>query len=121
MEYEESLELKQLGFDEPCLGFYERNQELIIQECLITDFHGDSLQCVAPTYSQAFRWFREKYNMPSKTEATFESETPNQYHYFYQIITNDFIDGDGVMLKWTYEKAELECLKKLIEIVKNGK
>jgi hypothetical protein len=73
----------------------------------------------APLYQQAFRFFREKYNMPSKIEATSEHETPNQYHYFYQIVTDDFVTGDGVMLNWTYEEAEVSCLKKLIEIVKN--
>jgi len=72
--YEQALELKELGFDEPCLGFYERNQELIIQECFITDFHFYSLQCVAPTYQQAFRWLYQKLGiekgvMPLDTES----------------------------------------------------
>ncbi len=59
----------------------------------------------------------EEHNMPSKIEATFEHEKPNQYHYFYQIVTNDFVCGDGTQHDWTYEQAQLECLKKLIQIV----
>jgi hypothetical protein len=113
IEYPEALELKQLGFDEPCLGFYERNQELIIQECLITDFHGDSLQCVAPTYSQAFRWFREKYklhqNITSISQESWQWHITKPGEPLGKLYDEDF---------YTYEETELACLKKLIEIVK---
>jgi hypothetical protein len=111
--YELAVKLKQLGFDEPCLGFYERNQELIIQECLITDFHSDSLQCVAPLLQQAFRWFRENYlyhpHFFSKEDGTFVW------------CIRWYIDGlqkdTPYFSSNTYEEAELACLDKLIEIV----
>ena len=122
MLYPEAFELKKLGFDEPCFGVFdcENNFGLNSDSRNWNDnlVNGNTTSC--PTYSQAFRWFREKFNMPSKIEATFEHETPNQYHYFYQIVTDDFVSGDGVMLNWTYEEAELACLKKLIEIVKTN-
>jgi hypothetical protein len=112
--YNLALELKQLGFDEPCLAFYERSKELIIQECEVTDFHTSSLQCLAPLYQQAFRWFREKHGLVG----------------IVKFGTNDFTytiynaDGIGLLTKeslnfnGTYEEAELVCLQKLIEIVK---
>ena len=119
--YEQSLELKELGFDEPCFGWFKGNEFTRSFDDLYPKEKGERFEIIkAPTYSQAFRWFREKFNMPSKIEATFEHETPNQYHYFYQIVTDDFIAGDGVMLNWTYEEAELACLKKLIEILKTN-
>ena len=131
--YPEAFELKKLGFDEPCIGFYKLGDVDIYYDTIIQEknhkfrnntglnIYGDLKEKIAaPTYSQAFRFFRDKFNMPSKIEATFEHETPNQYHYFYQIVTDDFVSGDGVMLNWTYEEAELACLKKLIEIVKTN-
>jgi hypothetical protein len=87
--YELAWELKQLGFDEPCLAFYERSKELIIQECEVTDFHTSSLQCLAPTYSQVFRWFREKHNIDAWVQP-FVSEKqngkpflPDESHAYY--------------------------------------
>jgi hypothetical protein len=105
--YELAVKLKQLGFDEPCLGFYERNQELIIQECLITDFHSDSLQCVAPLFQQAFRWFREEHGLG---------------HMINGIGYESFLFNIGGLVTVfpmfkSYEEAELACLDKLIEIV----
>ena len=52
---EQSSELKQLGFDEPCFGYYE-NDVLI----LCYDSKQDNeliLNCTAPTFSQAFTFF----------------------------------------------------------------
>ena len=125
--YELALELRRLGFDEPCFGFYERNQELIIQECLITDFHGDSLQCVAPTYSQAFRWFRENYDI----HYSIDRECSQHDHkwgynwslYNYTGIFDEYLTShpDAPAGEWVYEtheEAELACLRKLIETVK---
>jgi len=123
--YELALELKQLGFHEPCFKYTYTgdtgnnvNIPCEVVPSSAKNYNEDDLCVSTPTYSQAFRWFREKHNMPSKIEATFEHETPNQYHYFYQIMTDDFIGGAGVRLKWTYEEAELSCLKQLIEIAK---
>ena len=67
--YEEALALKELGFDEPCFGYhytlngkdwkfaekseyYRLNDEINI---------GPKFSLLAPTFSQAFRWFRYKY------------------------------------------------------------
>ena len=123
--YPEAFELKKLGFDEPCIAYYNRDTKgLCWHSNSVEPYNHNDIErygdLSAPTYSQAFRFFRDKFNMPSKIEATFEHETPNQYHYFYQIVTDDFVSGDGVMLNWTYEEAELACLKKLIEIMKTN-
>jgi hypothetical protein len=114
ISYEEALELKQLGFKERCLGHYWENLFYFR-----TTFNHPSTMpnspesCLAPTYSQAFRWFREKHNLFGQV---------NIHTYFIYNISN----GDFKMVKKydklfeTYEEAELECLKKLIEIVKGG-
>ena len=113
--YEQALELKQLGFNEPCFGFYDENLYFPNNESIYGTFCNqilDSSSCSAPTYSQAFRWFREKYELSSWIYNS------NLDKYFYTILMNGRIVKANEQ-STTYEEAELECLKKLIEITKN--
>ena len=109
--YEQALDLKELGFDEKCLGYYH-NKELSFGP---RTSYGEVIE--APTFSQAFRWFREKYFLFGQiTIAEYELENNG---FEYEIKSKDkSIDTWRGGYK-TYEEAELECLKKLIEIVKN--
>jgi hypothetical protein len=69
---EESLELKHLGFDEECFGFYDTEGLQITyhasnrtnKNSLFTE-HGttNNPKISAPTFSQSFRFFREKYDL----------------------------------------------------------
>jgi len=62
--------------------------------------------------SMAFRWFREKY----KIRFIIQSSMSDLGEYFKVIFPN----GEQRNVSYnTPEAAELECLKKLIEIVKN--
>ena len=71
--------------------------------------------CSAPTFSQAFRWFREKYGY----DISIKKCTPSEYKFEIEQL---FVEGDNYyfidFVFKTYEEAELACLKKLIEIVK---
>ena len=115
--YEESLALKELGFDEPCFGYW-KSKNWIIQEKTRTDgyTHADQ-ECSAPTFSQAFRWFRNKHNLnPLIAFCEYAIESENAWKYT--------LDNPTKILMWdgkfnTYEESELACLKKLIEISKN--
>ena len=71
--YEQALELKELGFDEPCFGryYYKESYPMLNPKSeeteLVFEF-GQYLKqtevtILAPLYQQAFRFFREKYNM----------------------------------------------------------
>jgi len=111
ISYELALELKQLGFDEPCLAFYGRSKELIIHKCEVTDFYTSSLQCLAPTYSQAFRWFRERYALC----IVIKPIDDKNLELGYNLLKNGLMMGSHP----TYEEAELACLQKLIEILQN--
>jgi hypothetical protein len=115
ISYEQALELKQLGFDEPCLAFY--NGKFLES----TDYNFDNdtsknigLCIVAPLYQQAFRWFREKYGLVGWVEGN------NGKRIFMYRIESP-IDSDDQLNCYpfrTYEESELACLKKLIEIAK---
>ena len=112
----EALELKELGFDEPCFGYYHNlgsKQLLISLRNLKEDNNSEIEYFVAPTYSQAFRWFRQEYALESYIRANLCVNVPKTY----QFNIDDNIDD-----VWydTYEEVELACLKKLIEIVKEG-
>ena len=111
--YELAVKLKEIGFDEECFGAYHNENYLDLE----SEEYDYSYAVKAPLFQQAFRWFREKYNMPCKIEASQEDLKVNAYHYFYQIQTGSHIVGFGIQHNLTYEEAELACLTKLIEIV----
>ena len=122
----EALELKELGFDEDSFGYYDTeglqirydflnttNKNSLFTEIRITN----NPKISAPTFSQAFRWFREKYDLnaisPTRIYATDDYLcTIIDWNNWSQI---HFPEG----LSISYEESELKCLKKLIEIVKN--
>ena len=68
---------------------------------------------LAPLYSEAFRWFREEHDL---IHIIVRVGTIEDFIWMATIDNKRWIyKGD------TYEKAELACLKKLIEIVKENK
>jgi hypothetical protein len=118
--YTLALKLKELGFDEPCLKMGMSDIDIINTER--TD-EGDypknshlfSGWITIPTYSAAFRWFREKYKLHSTITSI--SQESWQWH-----ITKPG-ESLGKMYQedfYTYEETESACLDKLIEIVKNN-
>ena len=122
--YPEALGLKQLGFDERCFAFYQveyhENSPIMVDdddEYLSTGFRTcknseiESHYTSCPTYSQAFRWFRENFNYHHTINFN-----KKYVGIAYSSVVNFSIDEFN-----TYEEAELACLRKLIEIVKNGK
>ena len=107
--YTESLELKELGFDEPCFGWFASDKSLVKDITIKTDF------TLAPTYSQAFRWFREQQEWPIESWIRpFISQQPRSYSAM--IWTRGQIIQAGVFS--THDEAQLNLLRKLIEIVK---
>ena len=114
--YEQALELKELGFDEKCLAFYDGKGDSKVYYNSLRDGSGDYEPFKAterlrwfgaPLYQQAFRWFREKYEILH----LIKYET-GLYEYQFNYRANHYY---GVYE--TYEEAELACLKKLIKIV----
>jgi hypothetical protein len=111
--YEQALILKELGFDEPCFGYY-KYEELLIQGQSKNSDHGFSIS--APLYQQVFRWFREKHNLHINKHGNSNYTSFNMVEPKIEVISFvRYTDTEN-----HYEEAELECLKKLIEIVKNG-
>jgi hypothetical protein len=109
--YEQALALKELGFDEPCFAFYSKIYGLMTTSPTnkVNEFAGE---VILPLYQQAFRWFREKYNLH-----TWIYQVDNGKFFFSSLKNGRYIVCNSIEFT-TYEEVELECLKKLIEIVK---
>jgi len=123
--YEQALALKELGFNRRTFATYStiQNNKWILTPDLSGEgtFSGSgegqypksSSACIAPTFSQAFRFFREKkYQAEILWRGDFGDFCWKIGRFKYG---SHFFSDDGFK---TYEEAEIECLKKLIEIVK---
>lgn len=125
--YQQALALKELGFDEPCLSIYDKDGKLqrsLLEYPIINSkngFHEHWNIITAPLYQQAFRWFREKYDFVGTVLG--DGFNGKLKGYYYSITEEGWINYYESIddMKWydTYEEAELACLNKLIEIVKN--
>ena len=119
VDYEIALELKELGFDEPCFAFFN-GKHLSFARFDILGNPLDICNCIeAPTYSQAFRFFREEHGLYSCIMYSSDGIIKGGYSPMIDVMKPhkailDFNNYD------TYEEAELECLKKLIQIVKEN-
>ena len=120
ISYDEAMNLRAIGFDIPCISYYyiigapdePYPPVLYLNEAdeLPIDYNnfgcGDIVS--APTFSQCFRWFREKHGLG---------------HMINGIGFETFIMNIGGIIEVfpmfkTYEEAELACLNKLIELIK---
>lgn len=114
--FNESLELCSLGFDDPTLCMYELpSRELCLCHLDEDGLYMPDKDFHAPTFSQAFRWFREKYGLYIDLFV----DDDKTFGFFITRFTDDArVDSPIYRTKNTYEEAELACLKKLIEIAK---
>jgi len=129
--YEQALALKELGFNELCMasdycadgkilieyaddGITNKELDKITDECNeeFSETEEDHMpyNATIPLYQQAFRWFREKYQLHSTITSI--SQESWQWHItkpgesLGKLYDEDF---------YTYEEAENACLNKLIE------
>ena len=120
--YEQALALKELGFDEPCILLYrgldaqpvcQMGYEFKTEKN--SDYNDETnYWLTVPTFSQAFRWFREKYKYNHSIVFTQHPFGTDEYQYMILLDDDEYVE---INFK-TYEEAELACLIKLIEIVK---
>ena len=127
LPYELALKMKAIGFNEPCVYYVDKNNNSYIYNF---QTHPDEFiewcgvnVIPTPTFSQCFRWFREKYNIDAWVQP-FTSIKSNGKMYLPDESYSFFIFKDGI---WVDDKidfvepenAELACIIKLIEIVES--
>ena len=127
--YQQSLDMKSIGFDEPCFGWFRSTliPSNFTEYFLETEFgmnespsdwvNSNFLEeaCSAPLYQQAFRWFREKYGFDSSIALV-----ANGYGFYVHKDRNYTNNGESYGVHITYEEAEQACLIFLIKLVKNN-
>ena len=137
--YQPSLDMRDLGFDEPCITSYDTEGKLRNPFDYNNSEYNDNLNrqsyfedakhfvqnstinkesgfIAAPMYEQAFRWFREKYNCVCEI---IRKEVGNHSEFIGWVYIDDRkIDVVSYWDSKSYEEAQLECLKKLIQIIK---
>lgn len=95
--YDLALAIWKLGGRIGRFGYYHKDgEEILLLNTNEYFMEGVKFMCDAPLYQQAFRWFREEYKLS---------------HIW--IMDELLCSGE-----YSYEEAELECLRQLIEIVK---
>jgi len=127
--YTEALEMKELGFNEKCLAaytnrgkFHQTSSDYWDNDSIkmIKEYTTIKLKVLAPLYPQAFKWFRDNYNLSG------DIISQHKNMYFTTILNLNTNKKQDVRNKKnysfkSYEEAELECIRKLIEIVKEQK
>ena len=132
-----AIELRDLGFDEFCLFYYEHNKPaprfglesrdiknkshfriMTINAHKILKLKSNKFDIAAPSYEQIFAWFRNKGLFHSITivKEAIHTDIP-----FYCEIRNSKGDLLTFFYKKDYEEAKIDSIKILIDIYKNGK
>jgi hypothetical protein len=115
--YEQALALKELGFDEKCISVYLTSTKKFYPIYRPYTNNEQTDEILRPLYQQAFSWFREKYGLYHSIGL--DNSLENDVNCDYQIINHSQTISELKTDFKSYEEAELECLKKLIEIVKS--
>lgn len=125
--YEQALAFKELGFNEPCFGWFRSTliPSNFTEYFLETEFDMNESpsdwvnsnflgkMCSAPLYQQAFRFFREKYGLyPSIISHDIDN------HIFTIVGEENYESDDEHHYFNTPEEAQIACLIKLIQIAK---
>jgi hypothetical protein len=137
--YEQALALKELGFDEPCLGYwrnedspnpitigqYTTKEDIEYEISGQDEYHNfKNIIALAPLYQQVFRWFREKYVLLGFIEPANGYEDKSLFAFYICDDEQNIVDDshsyskDSSLHFRNYEEAELACLNRLIEITK---
>jgi len=107
-------ELEELGF----FKWLDDEHQLVENDLtpdVIVKLKSDSIHLTV-IHGCAFRWFRENHKLHGEP---FSQKRPaDNFKYAFRISGRGDIMYDGYN---TYEEAELDCLKKLIELVKQIK
>lgn len=132
-----AIELRDLGFDEFCLFYYEHNKPsprfgiesksiknkvqfriIKINAHTILQSKNSKIDIAVPSYEQVFAWFRNKGLFHSITleKNPIVIDVP-----FYCEIRNSEGDIITIFHKKDYEEAKIDSIKILIDIYKNGK
>jgi len=116
--YEIALALKELGFNEACLGAYypEPDSELIPCKWYNNNNHRLNPKIAAPLWQQAIDYLREKHNL--HVEIRYLDSVAKYGYILTKILENDEIEEEYY---FDYYEAREVATFKAIEICKQKK
>ena len=122
--YEIALKLKELGFDERCLGYFDiQSKELWLNDLGKNIINLPEILLPAPLWQQAIDWFREKFHFHILIENV---NVPEPKRWVYEINKLPA----GVIILWnkdtsptfgSYEEAREQAILKAIELCQKEK
>ncbi len=135
ISYEQALDLKELGFDEPCVAFYNGERDLkrymngdkdwnmLEEQTLINSkITFPNSFAAAPLKQQVIRWFRDVHMIKGYVSHA-QSMGGYKITMWRWNFDNNIGEWEGISplgTFTTYEEAESVCIDKLIELVKNA-
>lgn len=134
--YEIAKQLKELGFDKECMGFYitkyTYSDKVFESKFFISEdveqgviLRQAELYCVAPLWQQARDWFREKHNLHITIEIGHDEKQVwyNPYIYkvenTYEYVPIETFDDDET--DGSYPAARELAVLKAIKLIKDKK
>lgn len=134
--YAEALALKELGFDEKCFGIFingrweprYKSKNSRFKPTKKLDKTTSDIFCTSPLYQQALEWFATEHGLYYNIGPEFYTNginfiwqilwyLPKEQWREYRIYGGTMSYGDNAEYP-THRKAELGCILKMIEIVK---
>jgi hypothetical protein len=120
LPYKQSIELKKLGFDEPCIGSFTN----IDRPCFFRHkkpktyskmFQPKTDHCVSPLYQEVFEWFRDEKNLLA--EIFIDDDKTYGYLISY-FVEQGRVDKPIKRQFKTYNEAQLACIDVMISSIK---
>lgn len=122
--YKQSIQLKILGFDWDCLGYYVVGQEKNLFYKMNKYNSRPNYKVSAPLYSQAFSWFRSIHGIQYEILPFFQDEKLFGYNFVVYETQKERIEYEIDELSSpihcdykTYEEAENACLIRCISLI----
>ena len=134
--YEIALAMKELGFDEPCFGYFNSDEELIygIDIKMIKyahKYHREDDSVLSPLWQQAIDWFRNEHDIVIEIVRQKYFDTyANSYAYevVCKVYKNKELEGSVVIrdnknnhIFYSYEEAREQAILKTIELCQKEK
>lgn len=118
--YSFSLKLKELGFKERVLTYYENEVPKLHNNMSGWDFNTSFLSCVSrPTFQEVFDWFWDNHKLHSHIRPFFDFDGNMKYQYEILIVKEGRYNNDIVSdIVETINEANINLLKKLIVEIK---
>ena len=131
--YEIALKLKELGFDEECLGYYTINNKGLLYPYNKSKYiNRKDFLCVAPLWQQVTDWFLSQYNIWIIVDTSLikfyknDELQPSKFQFVIEDLNNRdadymFHSADEELFYFDYYDAREQAILKAIELCQNKK